>query len=58
MQEEIKINSVTVFVNPYAEIDEEEEEKANDEKNTEDGEKVSFSENLMLYTCNTCKFCS
>lgn len=42
-QEEIKINNVTVFVNPYTEPDEgEEEEKANDKKNTEDEENVGF----------------
>ncbi|KAL1809996.1 hypothetical protein DCAR_0729648 [Daucus carota subsp. sativus] len=33
--EEIKINSVTVFVNPYAELDEEEEKKAIEEKEKE-----------------------
>ncbi|KAA8531568.1 hypothetical protein F0562_006277 [Nyssa sinensis] len=39
--EEIKITSVTIFVNPYTEPDEEEEEeKATDEKNAEDDEKV------------------
>lgn len=42
MQEEIKITSVTVFVNPYNEPEEEEEEKAKDEKNAEDEENVSF----------------
>lgn len=43
MQEEIKITSITVFVNPYTEPDEEEEkEKAKDEKNVEDEENVSF----------------
>lgn len=36
--EEIKITSVTVFINPYTESDEEEEEKGNDEKNAEDEE--------------------
>ncbi|KAG6604128.1 Peptidyl-prolyl cis-trans isomerase CYP65, partial [Cucurbita argyrosperma subsp. sororia] len=36
--EEIKITSVTVFVNPYSEPDEEEEEKQKDEKNVEDEE--------------------
>lgn len=36
--EEIKITSVTVFVNPYNEPEEEEEEKAKDEKNAEDEE--------------------
>lgn len=42
MQEEIKITSVTVFVNPYSEPDEEEaEEKAKDEKNINDEENVS-----------------
>lgn len=43
MQEEIKIISVTVFVNPYTEPDEEEEEeKGKNEKNAEDEENVSF----------------
>lgn len=43
MQEEIKITGVTIFVNPYAEPDEEEEEKAKDRKNAEeDGENVGF----------------
>lgn len=37
--EEIKINSVTVFVNPYAELDEEEEQKALEEKSIEDEDK-------------------
>lgn len=38
--EEIKITGVTVFVNPYSEPDEgEEEEKAKDEKNAEDEDK-------------------
>lgn len=41
MQEDIKITSVTIFVNPYTEPDEE-EEKANDENKAEDGENVSF----------------
>ncbi|XP_022963268.1 peptidyl-prolyl cis-trans isomerase CYP65-like [Cucurbita moschata] len=36
--EEIKITSVTVFVNPYSEPDEEEENKQKDEKNVEDEE--------------------
>ena len=41
MQEEIKITSITVFVNPYAEPDaEEEEEKTKDGKNAEDEENV------------------
>ncbi|XP_010272663.1 PREDICTED: peptidyl-prolyl cis-trans isomerase CYP65 isoform X3 [Nelumbo nucifera] len=39
LQEEIKINSVTVFVNPYTESDDEEEkEKGKDEKNAIDDE--------------------
>lgn len=42
MQEEIKITSVTVFVNPYSEPDEEEEEKAKEENNVEDEDKVSL----------------
>ncbi|XP_068656536.1 peptidyl-prolyl cis-trans isomerase CYP65-like [Aristolochia californica] len=37
--EEIKINGVTVFVNPYSEMDEEEEEKDGDDKNVKDDEK-------------------
>lgn len=36
--EEIKITGITVFVNPYSEPDEEEEEKAKDEKNVDDEE--------------------
>lgn len=40
MQEEIKITSVTVFVNPYTEPDEEEEQDNAKEKNTEDEENV------------------
>lgn len=36
--EEIKITSVTIFVNPYTEPDEEDEEKAKEEKNAEDDE--------------------
>lgn len=43
VQEEIKITGITVFVNPYTEPDEEEEkEKAKDEKNADDEENVSF----------------
>ena len=43
VQEEIKIISVTVFVNPYMEPDEEEqEEKGKGEKNAEDEDNVSF----------------
>lgn len=42
MQEEIKITGVTVFVNPYTEPDEEEEDtKQQDEKSTHDEENVS-----------------
>ncbi|KAG9440517.1 hypothetical protein H6P81_020682 [Aristolochia fimbriata] len=37
--EEIKITSVTVFVNPYSEMDEEEEEKDGDDKSVKDDEK-------------------
>lgn len=40
LQEEIKITSVTVFVNPYTEPDEEEEQDNAKEKNTEDEENV------------------
>lgn len=40
VQEEIKITSVTVFVNPYSEPDEGDEEKQKDEKNVEDEENV------------------
>ncbi|GMY11908.1 peptidyl-prolyl cis-trans isomerase CYP65 [Fagus crenata] len=36
--EEIKITGITVFVNPYSEPDEEEEEKVKDEKNVDDEE--------------------
>lgn len=54
MQEEIKITGVTVFVNPYSEPnEEEEEEKAKDEKNVEDEENVSF---WSLYFQSTCIF--
>lgn len=42
LQEEIKITSVTVFVNPYAEPDEEEEGVAEDEKKPVDDENVCF----------------
>lgn len=44
LQEEIKITGVTVFVNPYTELDEEDEkeEKAKNEKEVEDEEKVRF----------------
>lgn len=43
VQEEIKIISVTVFVNPYMEPDEEEEEeKGKGEKTAEDEDNVSF----------------
>ncbi|XP_044486387.1 peptidyl-prolyl cis-trans isomerase CYP65-like isoform X2 [Mangifera indica] len=38
--QEIKITGVTVFVNPYSELDEEEEEKAKEEENAEDEDKV------------------
>lgn len=41
MQEEIKIISVEVYVNPYAELDEE-EEKTNDDNKTEDADNVSI----------------
>lgn len=40
MQEEIKIISVEVYVNPYAELDEE-EEKTNDDNKVEDEDNVS-----------------
>ncbi|TQD69062.1 hypothetical protein C1H46_045405 [Malus baccata] len=36
MQEEIKITSVTIFVNPYTEPDEEEEEKAKAQEKAQD----------------------
>lgn len=42
LQEEIKITSVTVFVNPYTEPDEEEEQNDAKEKNVEDEDKVCF----------------
>lgn len=49
MQEEIKITSVTVFVNPYTEPDEEdEEEKAKAEKTIDDEDKVSSIHCLVL----------
>lgn len=41
-QEEIKINKVTIFVNPYAEPDEEEEEEKSKENKAEDEDNVSF----------------
>lgn len=47
MQEEIKITSVTVFVNPYSEPDEE-EEKQKDEKNVEDEENVCLHNPMTL----------
>lgn len=40
LQEEIKITSVTVFVNPYTELDEEEEQDNAKEKNAEDEDNV------------------
>lgn len=43
MQEEIKTISVTVFVNPYLEPDEEEEkEESNGDKAAEDEDNVSL----------------
>lgn len=43
VQEEIKIISVTVFINPYMEPDEEEvEEKGEGEKTAEDEDNVSL----------------
>lgn len=42
MQEEIKITSVTIFVNPYTEPDEEEEEKAKAEEKAEDEDNVCY----------------
>lgn len=41
VQEEIKIISVEVYVNPYAELDEE-EEKINDDSKAEDEDNVSI----------------
>lgn len=55
VQEEIKITSVTVFVNPYSEPDEEEEEKQKDEKNVEDEENVCLHNPLTFaYTIYIC----
>lgn len=49
MQEEIKIINVTVFVNPYAEPDEEDgEEKTKTEKTVGDEDKVSSIYHLLL----------
>lgn len=52
LQEEIKITSVTVFVNPYTEPDEE-DEKGEDEKKVDDEENVSFQfpylQHILLY---------
>ena len=43
LQEEIKITGVTVFVNPYTEPDEEDEqEKAKNETKAEEEDNVSF----------------
>lgn len=54
LQEEIKITSVTVFVNPYTEPDEEEEGIAEDEKKPVDDENVSFYllTSFFLYVIN------
>ncbi|XP_031247834.1 uncharacterized protein LOC116105567 isoform X7 [Pistacia vera] len=41
-EEEIKITSLTVFINLYSEPDEEEGEKAKEEENAEDEDKVRF----------------
>lgn len=50
VQEEIKINSVSVFVNPYSEPDEEEEEKKTEEEKTlEDVENVSVVVTVMVF---------
>lgn len=52
VQEEIKIISVEVYVNPYAESDEEEEErKTNEDKNAEDEENVSSRPLMWLLFC-------
>lgn len=47
-QEEIKIISTDVFVNPYAESDEEEEEKANEDTTAKDEDNVSFGLLMQL----------
>lgn len=47
-QEEIKIISIEVYVNPYAEPDEEEEAKANEDKIAEDEENVSLRLFMLL----------
>lgn len=52
MQEEIKITGVTVFVNPYTEPDEEEEQNNAKEKNADDEENVCsriFEISLICY---------
>ena len=43
LQEDVKITSVTVFVNPYTEPDEEDEQEKAKDKNADDEENVSFS---------------
>lgn len=49
-QEEIKIISADVFVNPYAESDDEEEGKTNEEdKNVKDEDSVSFRLLICLF---------
>lgn len=57
VQEEIKIISIEVYVNPYAELDEE-EEKTNDDKKTEDEDNVSiiFFSLAFLITQSFCLF--
>lgn len=54
LQEEIKVTSVKVFVNPYNEPDEEEEGIAEDEKEPVDNENVSFYllTSFFLYVIN------
>lgn len=50
-QEEIKIISADVFVNPYAESDDEEEGKTvEDDKNVKDEDNVSFRLLTRLYS--------
>lgn len=56
-QEEIKIISADVFVNPYAESDEEEEEKTNEDNIAKDEDNVSFRLLMRLY-CLTLSFSS
>lgn len=51
MQEEIKINSVTIFVNPYTEPDEEEEQEKAKEEDADNGENVRICTLSICFPC-------